>query len=145
MIYDLNNPYDKERFRERVKALAERSAVVSLTEKKPQRTLAQNAYLHLLLGYFAAEFGYTLDEVKIKYFKETCNADMFREEITNKRGERVVRLRSSASLDTGELSSAIERFRNWSSSEAGLYLPAADEYQAQIYAQQQIENYKDYE
>lgn len=138
MLYNLSNPYDKERFHERVKALVERSAVVSLTEKKPQRTLSQNNYLHLLLGYFASEFGYTSDEVKIRFFKQTCNRELFTEEVLNKRGKRVTRLRSSASLDTRELSTAIERFRNWSASEAGLYLPSADEFNHITFCRQQV-------
>ena len=35
--------------------------------------------------------------------------------------------RSSAGLTTAEMTQAIERFRNWSSSECGIYLPSPDE------------------
>jgi hypothetical protein len=34
---------------------------------------------------------------------------------------------------------SIDRFRNWSASVAGIYLPAANEQQMLIYAQQEIE------
>lgn len=144
MLYNLSNPYDLDKFRERVKILTERKAAVHLTEKRPTRSLAQNAYLHLLLGYFASEFGYTLDEVKVRIFKEQVNAEIFRCKKTNKRGQEIAALRSSAEITTAELSTAIERFRNYSASEAGLYLPSAEDHQLLIFAQQQIDKNKEH-
>ncbi len=143
-LYRLSNPYDLQKFNDKCKLLREKQAVVELIEKKPQRSLNQNAYLHVLLGYFASEFGYSIEEVKVDIYKRTCNPDIFICKRTNKRGNEVEYLRSSSALDTREFSLSIERFRNYSSSVAGLYLPSANEGEALMYAQQQIEQYAEF-
>ena len=45
-------------------------------------------------------------------------------------------LRSSANLDTKEMTTAIERFRNYASKEAGIYLPSPED----LSQLQEIEN-----
>lgn len=144
MVYDLNNPYDADKFRKRVAELLHRGGGVELRRIHQQRTMAQNRYLHLILGYFASEFGLSMDEVKIDYFKRTVNADIFKAKRVNRKGRQVGYLRSTAELDTGEMTTAIERFRNWSASVAGLYLPSANEQEALLWVQKQIESDKDY-
>lgn len=144
MVYDLNNPYDADKFRKRVAELLHRGGGVELRRIHQQRTMAQNRYLHLILGYFASEFGLSMDEVKVDYFKRTVNADIFKAKRVNRKGREVGYLRSTAELDTGEMTTAIERFRNWSASVAGLYLPSANEQEALLWVQKQIENDKDY-
>lgn len=125
MLYDLSDFVSRERFTRRVKSLTEKQARVELREMS-NRTLNQNAYLHLILGYFATETGYTLDYVKRCYFKELVNGDIFGTESDGKFG-KVKDLRSTADLTKEELSRAIDRFRYWSETEAGIYLPEADE------------------
>lgn len=144
MLYNLKNPYDVEKFKARVDTLVDEMAIVELTKKHPQRSLNQNAYLHCLLGLFASEFGYSIDFVKYEYFKKLVNPDIFIVKRTNKHGQQVDYIRSSASLDTAEFTMAVERFRNWSVAEAGLYLPAPYETEALIYAQQQIARYAEF-
>lgn len=139
MIFDLRNEYQVPKFKEYVNKLFLAKAVVEVKKKLPNRTLAQNSYLHLLLGYFGSEYGCSLDEVKIDFYKRTCNRDLFERKAINKKGKEVTFLRSSAELSTGEMTLSIERFRNYSSSIAGIYLPAANEHQMLIYAQQIIE------
>jgi hypothetical protein len=39
---------------------------------------------------------------------------------------------------------SIDRFRNWSASVAGIYLPSANEQQMLIFAQQEIERNKEF-
>lgn len=144
MVYDLNNPYDADKFRKRVAELLHRGVGVELRRIHQQRTMAQNRYLHMLLGYFASEFGLSLDEVKVDYFKRMVNADIFKAKRVNRKGRQVGYLRSTAELDTGEMTTAIDRFRNWSASVAGLYLPSANEQEALLWVQKQIESDKDY-
>ena len=146
MIYDLSNPYDREKFKRRVNALYQRQNVVELNEHKPRRTTPQNSYLHLLLGMFAMETGNTLEFVKREYFKRLVNPDLFVErrydkylgEIEVLRSSRDLDtgdmttaierlLRSSRDLNTGDMTTAIERFRNWAAAEADIYLPAPNE------------------
>lgn len=138
MILNLNNDVDRQKFRTYCDYLLKRQVYVEVKERKMQRTLAQNRYLHLLLSYFASEFGYDLESVKYDIFKKTVNKDIFMRQRENKLGQTITYVRSTTSLDTGELSTAIDRFRNWSAAEVGLYLPEADEYDALLEAEKQI-------
>lgn len=128
MVYDTSNPLDKANFLLRAKKLAESGKIIELTEKKPRRSLPQNKYLHVLLAYFGTQTGNTLEWVKQQYYKKLVNPDLFIREKEDKYLGRIKVLRSSADLDTSEFSLSIERFRNWASQEAGIYLPSADEY-----------------
>lgn len=143
-LYDLKNPYDRQRFKEAANRLVLDGAYVEMKKKNTQRTLAENAYLHVLLGYFASQYGCSMEEVKIDFYKRTCNKDLFIRTRRNNKGVEIKYLRSSASLDKREMSLSIERFRNWASAECGIYLPEPNEGEALFYAQQQIENYKEF-
>ncbi|MEZ7746383.1 hypothetical protein [Prevotella jejuni] len=127
MIYDTSNPLDKANFMLRAKKLAEKGVIVDLTEKKPRRSLPQNKYLHVILAYFGAQTGNTLEWVKQQYYKKLVNPDLFIREKKDKYLGMIKVLRSSADLDTAEMSLSIERFRNWAAQEAGIYIPSADE------------------
>lgn len=127
MIYNTSNPLDKANFLLRAKKLAESGKVIELTEKKPRRSLPQNKYLHVILAYFGTQTGNTLEWVKQQYYKKLVNPDLFIREKEDKYLGRIKVLRSSAELDTAEMSLSIDRFRNWSAQEAGIYIPSADE------------------
>ena len=111
----------------RAKKLAESGKVIELTEKKPRRSLPQNKYLHVILAYFGTQTGNTLEWVKQQYYKKLVNPDLFIREKEDKYLGRIKVLRSSADLDTAEMSLSIERFRNWAAQETGIYIPSADE------------------
>lgn len=143
MIYDLSNTYDIPRFEEAARRFLKAGAVVCLSRKQQQRTLRQNSYLHLILGWFACETGYTIDEVKQDFFKRKCNKELFEEEFEGRRGT-ITRLRSTSDLSTSEMTTAIERFRNYAASEAGIYLPAPNENEALLYCEKEMERNKDY-
>lgn len=127
MLYDLSNPLQNESFKVKAESLAKKGGIVELTEKKQQRSLAQNRYLHLILAYFALEIGESPEFVKRHYFKVLCNKDMFVREVDDKFLGKIKVLRSSSDLDTGEMTTAIERYRNWCASE-GCYIPSPDEH-----------------
>lgn len=143
-VYDLNNQYDVQKFRQKVQELLHRGGGVELKRVYQLRSNQQNKFLHLLLGFFASEFGLSLDEVKIDYFKRKVNADIFCAKRLNRKGREVSYLRSTAELDRAEMTLAIERFRNWSASVAGLYLPSAHEQEALLWVQKQIEQDREY-
>lgn len=144
MVYNLSNPLDVQNAKTRLELLIKRGCIVELTEKKQKRTLNQNAYLHLLLGYFASQTGNTLEWVKQQYYKKLCNPDLFIGEREDLFLGRVKYVRSSADLRTDEMNLSIERFRNWSAAEAGIYLPEATS-EAEIAALQvEVERYKTY-
>ena len=148
-VFNLHNPYEAQQFKEYCNKVYQECmkaplGIVEVKKKHRQRSSSQNAYLHVCLGYYASEFGLTLDEVKFDVFKRKLNKDIFEVERVNKRGQKVVRLRSSRDLDTAEMTTAIERFRNWSSAVAGLYIPSPNETEALFAAQRQIESYADF-
>lgn len=144
MIYNLSNPLDAQNAKTRLEMLIKRGSVVVLTEKKAKRSLPQSAYLHLLLGYFASQTGNTLEWVKQQYYKRCCNPDIFICERDDKFLGRVKYVRSSADLNTEEMAISIERFRNWSSAEAGIYLPEATNAAHIAALQIEVEKYKTY-
>ncbi len=127
-LYDLGNPLDAQNFKLRCNSLYKKGCIVELKERKPQRTQSQNRYLHTCLGYFGALTGNTLEYVKQEYYKILCNPDTFIREVDDKYRGRIKILRSSADLDTAELSLTLDRFRDWAAQEAGIYIPSPDEH-----------------
>jgi len=125
MLYDLSNNFQLVQAETYFNKLKESGCTIEL-KKKVKRTYRQNNYLHLILSWFAAETGYSLEYVKSEYFKKTCNPQLFIVEVDGKFGKKKD-LRSSKNLDTKEMTIAIDRFRDWSSKEAGIYLPEANE------------------
>ena len=144
MIYNLSNPWEVQKFRDHASSLIKKGGMVELKAKSPKRSLQQNRYLHLLLGFFGAEYGLSVEEVKLDIFKRTCNKDIFEREAVNKKGRPVRYLRSSADLTSAELTLAIERFRNWSSAVAGIYLPQPNDEQFLAYCEQEIERNREF-
>lgn len=126
MIFNAAKPFDRHKAIERLKWLIDRNKMFEIKEKHRIRTISQNSYLHLILSWFAVQTGYTADEVKQEIFKKVVNPNLFYD------GEfdglvKIERWRSTASLDKEEMTLAITRFRNWSSSVAGIYLPSPDD------------------
>lgn len=122
MIYNPNNPIDIQRAVEKLKYFIAQNKVFELTEKRQKRSISQNAYLHLIFGFFALETGYTTAEVKQEIFKKIVNPATFYE---GEFGEliKIERWRSTADLDTKEMTVCIDRFRDYASAQAGIYLP----------------------
>lgn len=144
MWYDGGNELQAIQARMRLEKLIKDGKVFELTEKKPKRSLPQNSYLHVLLSYFAAETGNTLEWVKKEYYKKLVNPEVFIRTKEDRFRGLVKYLRSSADLDSAEMTTTIERFRNWSASEAGIYLPAPDEERLLQLAQIEIERNKEF-
>lgn len=126
MIYDLSNALHLESFKLRCNALVKKRVIVELTERKPRRTSQQNRYLYVIIGLLASELGETTEYVKEQYFKRLCNPEIFiRTKEDQFRGNIEV-VRSTSDLDTAEMSTAIDRFRNWAATE-GYYLPSPED------------------
>ena len=77
MIYNGKKIEDQKKAMDRLKQLCEKEARFEIIEKKNGRTLRQNSYLHLILGFFAIETGNTLEFVKKQYFKRLCTPGIF--------------------------------------------------------------------
>ncbi len=145
MKYNLTNKIDIQKFNTRSEKLIELGSFVELKKINPVRTNRQNRYLHLILSYFACEYGETMAYVKQEIFKKVVNPVIFKTEFVNKKtGEAREDWRSTADLDTGETTSAIDRFRNYASKEAGIYLPEPDEDEFLKHCEIEIERNKLY-
>lgn len=83
---------------------------VELHKFYKKRSNPQNGYLHFALGYFAHRYGCTLIEAKEIYFKKYACRDIFLIEMVDKNGNSESYYRSSADLNTVEMSNAISNF-----------------------------------
>lgn len=123
MIFNLKNEADKYKAKAYINRLLSLEKTVEIKEVRKTRSLSQNRYLHLILAWFAYQTGYTVEETKQYIFKKIVNPDIFYiENFTGAFGE-VERWRSTRDLNTKEMTTAIERFRDYSALEAGIYLP----------------------
>jgi len=138
MNYDLSNKLEQNQFIEKAKYYIQKGKNVELKLKHPKRSISQNSYLHLILTWFGLEVGLTMEEVKVDIFKKHVNQAIFYEGEAQSKipGIMVERFRSTASLDKAEMTLSIDRFRNFSSQECGIYLPEPND----LVALQQLEN-----
>lgn len=123
--YDLSNSLHNQQFLKRVEVLKDSKKLVELKEIKPIRSNQQNKYLHLIFGMVVMETGFTMEEVKQGLFKQVANKDMFVLNFKSNEGDYMI-LRSTADLDTAEMTKAIDRFRDYMGAQ-GYYIPAPNE------------------
>jgi len=143
MWYNPENKVDVQKAIVKIKYLVAHKKVFEIKEKRKRRSISQNNYLHLILGWFALQTGYTLEEVKQEIFKKIVNPNTFYE------GEfgrivKIERWRSTANLDTAEMALCIDRFRDYSAKEAGIYLAEPNDLNFLREIEIQIENNKQY-
>lgn len=126
MWFDLK---DKEQAKEASKLLdsySKRGEYVKIVARSPQRTLPQNAYMHVLFSIFSLETGYSNEYTKQYIFKRFVCHDVFLDvEIVD--GKEVVQVRSTNDLSKAECHLCLERFRNFAALELGIYLPQPHE------------------
>lgn len=127
MRYDGSNELHARQARAKLEKLIKDKKIFDLTEKKPQRSIQANKYLHVCLSYFGCQIGETMEYVKRNYYKILCNPGTFIREREDKYLGHVKYLRSSSELDSSEFALTVDRFRNWSASNAGIYIPSPDE------------------
>ena len=128
MIFDSTNKTDLIKAKQRFDYLVSKGKIFTLSEKRKRRSISQNSYLHLILSYFAHEYGETLDYVKRYFFKNLCNKELFiTEHINKKTGEIRKDWRSSADLNTKEMTTAIDNFIMYANKEAGIFLPSPND------------------
>lgn len=96
---------------------SDKQPVIEIIKVSPKRSLRQNNYLHLIIGYFGLHFGYSLEESKQVY------KQINREVYTYEKNDSVF-IRSSADLSTEEMAKTIDQFMKVSA-ENGCPLPPA--------------------
>ena len=137
MIYNTTNNLDKEKAKERFNFLMSKDCSFELSEKRKKRSYKQNKYLHLILSFFGLELGYTLEESKVLY--KRLNKETYEYKKNN-----LIFIKSSANLNSKEMTMTIEKFRNWSSKSAGVFLPSPDDTEYLQQLEQQVKNNQQY-
>lgn len=134
MIYDLSKEQERATFY--FNKLIEEGATIELKKKREKRTINQNSYVHALFSFFGIETGYTLNESK-QLIKESCPFMQY-----TKNGTKF--LRSTANLDTKEMTDFITWFRNFAGRN-GVFLPSPEEYlKGYLDYEKEIEQHKKY-
>lgn len=142
-VYDLTKPIRRAQFERRAALLSNSGVLVRLEEITP-RSLKQNNYLHLILSYYALEFGYCLEYTKRHIFKILVNPDIFIiERVNTQTGEIYKDLKSTAKATKDELSQAINKFKDHAA-KGGLYLPSPEDLPYLTEIVEQIENNKNF-
>lgn len=136
MKYDLSKPEQAKEAQEYLDKALSKSRRVEIKLIAPRRSLAQNAYLHLLLGAFGSHFGYTIEEAKTIY--KEISKDIY---FYGKKGRTF--MRSSADLTKEELAVTVDRFMK-KSAEAGYELPLATDQEWLMQLDNQIEKTRSY-
>lgn len=143
MIYELSDAADRDKLLTAVlRDIEKAGGTVEYTHRR-QRSLNQNSYLHVLCAFFACQYGCSEDYAKRIFYKQTCNADIYRMTRRNNRGEFYDDWRSSASLSSEEMSVSIDRFKIWAA-EIGITLPDADDHKFIVHCQKEIERNKQF-
>lgn len=123
MKFDLSIESESQKAVEYFNKLEDQKSLIELKKVSPKRSLSQNNYLHLLIGYFAQNFGYTAAEAKLVYKYINSNLYCYKKKIYEGRPPFMF-IRSSADLTVDEMTKSIDRFREWSEKQ-GCPLPTA--------------------
>lgn len=145
MIYNPEKEIDVQRAVEKIKYFVNKKKVFELIQKRETKTYPQIKYAHLIMGWFALEYGETTEYIKLQYFKKLVNPAIFEFEFINRKtGEVRKEYKSCADLTKDELRLAITRFRDYSSKEAGIYLPSSEDLPLLKQIEIEINNNKQY-
>lgn len=124
MKYNLSSSHDIAEAQRLLSQLTVDGKMVEIKEVKPRRSLSQNSFLHVLLGAFGSNLGYTIDEAKELYKRLPGNKELY--VYTKDVGGKPMEFtRSSADLNKDEMTKSIETLREWSA-KMGYPLPTAD-------------------
>lgn len=124
MIYNPQNSLDVQKAVEKLKYYIAKKVVFELKPKRQKKSIAQNNYFHLIVSYFAFEYGETTEYVKQEIVKKIVCPNIFKTEYANRTtGEIRDHWRSFSDLNKEETMIVIDMFRNYASKEAGIYLP----------------------
>lgn len=84
MLYNPENPIDIKRAEEKLKYFVKHNKVFELSVKKVPKTYPQLKYVHLIMSWFALEYGEKMEYIKLEYFKKLVNPEIFQYEFENR-------------------------------------------------------------
>lgn len=135
MKYNLADPKELVAARSRITHLARKGKKVEITLKE-ERSLNQNSYLHLLLGDFAMQTGYNLEEAKMIYKK--INSDIYIYKKNN-----ITFIRSSADIGKEKMAQTIDKFIEYAAMQ-GVNLPPAENAEWRSLVEKQMQQNRRY-
>lgn len=145
MKYDLHHPASITEAELYFEKLKKQEKFIEIREIRKAMSQSQRGYLHILLTSVAIEYGETLEYVKQVIFKQWINPEIFHSQFANRKtGEIRENWRSTEDLDTKEMTTSIERLRNWASQNMGLYLPEPFEEEQLKALECEAERYAEY-
>lgn len=136
--YDLRDPRDYLAALDFLNLSKEKGIEIELKKYYPKRSNKQNKYYHFVCAYFAHEYGCTEYEAENVYMKQFAAPHIFEVENVDKGGRKIHYYRSSADLNTAEMSSAIKNFTAYAECN-GIIIPYEDDDLGRRYCEQQLE------
>ena len=136
--YKVSDPRDYLEALDFINQAKEKRFDIELKKYYEKRSSKQNRYYHFVCAYFAHCYGCTVFEAENVYMKQYAARHIFLVEHEDPKGKMIRYFRSSADLDTSEMSSAINNFIAYSEC-AGIMIPYETDELGRRYCEQQLE------
>jgi hypothetical protein len=134
MLLNLSKEFDRKKYEAYSSKLLKKEAKVEIKEFRSARTISQNSFLHVCLGYFSIHTGYTKHEAK-QEFQEML-PDLF----NYKKGDKTY-IRSTSDFTKEEMIVLIEFIRSFCLDQLGIYIPDSETYLIEQFAiNKELEN-----
>lgn len=145
MVYNPQKPNDVLRAVEKLKHLIAKGQPFELKRMTRRKSVNQNSYFHLIVGWFAWEYGEDFEYVKQEIIKKIVCPEVFKtDRVNEKTGEVRDAWKSFASIDKDQTTYVIDKFRDYSSKQAGIYLPEPTDLVALQEIEVQLKNNEKY-
>ena len=138
--YKPNDPRDYLSALDFINRAKEQNKEIELKYYHPKRSGQQNKYLYFCLQWFAHETNCTTVEAKEVFLKRIAAPHIFEREL-QVGNDTIKYYRSTADLDTVEMSSAIKNFIAYAECN-GIQIPYEDDELGRRYCEQQLEKTK---
>ena len=102
------------------------------------RSNPQNRFLHMALGIFANKYGCSLAIAKEVFLKQYACPHIFRVDLKDKNDNNVTYYRSTADLNTVEMSNVIRNFIDWARLQ-DIDIPEPEDDKSVRYCEREIE------
>ena len=141
--YRPNDPRDYLAALDFLNLAKEKGFDIELKRYSPKRSNKQNAYYHFICSYFAHQYGCTDFEAENVYMKQFAAREIFEVETEDKNNRHIRYFRSSADLNTVEMSSAIRNFLAYAECN-GIMIPYENDELGRRFCEQELERTKSY-
>lgn len=128
MLFNPKNEIDKKTAITYLNKLINNGDVFEIVRKQKQRTIKQNAYLHVCITIFAKDYGLSIKEAKTMLKRDCPYYEFTRYKAIHPISKKEeVRLTSTEDYDTEQAGKFIEWVREYAAI-GGIYIPTSQEY-----------------